>query len=76
MSGQCVKVANWREQILKEFTPGAARITLVADPDGLLLEETIQAAIRGKGFELVTFENSADFPIRPRIGVPVALGPA
>ncbi len=56
-----MKVANWREQILMEFTPGAARITLVADPDGLLLEELIQAAIRGKGFELVTFEDSAAF---------------
>ncbi len=61
MSGQCVKVANWRDHILNEFTPGAARITLVADPDGLLLEETIHAAIRRKGFELVTFEDCAAF---------------
>ena len=34
-------MADWREQILREFTPQVARLTLVADPDGLLLEEGI-----------------------------------
>ena len=29
---------SWRSQILHEFTPKVARLTLVADPDGLLLE--------------------------------------
>ncbi len=31
--------SSWRDQILKEFTPKVARLTLVADPDGLLVEE-------------------------------------
>ena len=34
-------MSNWRDQILREFTPNVARLTLVADPDGLLLEEGI-----------------------------------
>ena len=29
-------MSSWRDQILKEFTPKVARLTLVADPDGLL----------------------------------------
>ncbi len=34
-----VLMISWRNLILKEFTPQVARLTLVADPDGLLLEE-------------------------------------
>lgn len=30
--------AGWREEILREFTPGVARLTVATDPDGLLLE--------------------------------------
>ena len=29
-------MADWRDHILKEFTPELSRLTLVADPDGLL----------------------------------------
>jgi PglZ domain len=54
-------VANWRDQILKEFTPQVARLTLVADPDGLLLEETLLQAIRERGFELIPFEDHVAF---------------
>ena len=28
-------MSNWRNQILREFTPNVARLRLVADPDGL-----------------------------------------
>ena len=52
---------DWRERILREFTPEVARLTLAADPDGLLLEETLLDAIRSRGFELITFESSAKF---------------
>ena len=40
---------DWRARILKEFTPNVARLTLAADPDGLLLEEALLEAIRGRG---------------------------
>lgn len=52
-----VPMPNWRDQILKEFIPRVARLTLVADPDGLLLEEGVLAEIRARGFELIPFED-------------------
>lgn len=52
---------NWRDQILKEFTPKVARLTLVADPDGLLLEEGILEGVRERGFELIPFEDQIAF---------------
>lgn len=52
---------SWREQILREFTPKVARLTLVADPDGLLLEAGVLEGIRGQGFELMPFEDPVAF---------------
>lgn len=52
---------NWRTPILQEFTPQVARLTLVADPDGLLLEEGILQGIRERGFELIPFEDHVAF---------------
>ena len=54
-------MSNWREEILKEFTPNVARLTLVADPDGLLMEEGIFAGIHARGFELIQFEDHIAF---------------
>ena len=55
------EAADWRGPILRELVPKLARLTLVADPDGLLLEETLLGAIRERGFELVTFEDPVAF---------------
>ncbi len=52
---------SWRSRILREFTPNIARLTLVADPDGLLLEEGILEGIRERGFELIPFEDHIAF---------------
>ncbi len=52
---------SWRDQIFKEFTPRVARLTLVADPDGLLLEEGILHGIREQGFELIPYEDHVAF---------------
>ena len=52
---------SWRDQILREFTPNVARLTLVADPDGLLLEEGVLSGIRERGFELIPFEDHVAF---------------
>jgi hypothetical protein len=54
-------MSSWRDQILQEFTPKVARLTLVADPDGLLLEERILEGIRERGFELIPFEDHVAF---------------
>lgn len=52
---------SWRETILREFTPQVARLTLVADPDGLLLEEGILKGIEERGFDLIPFEDHVAF---------------
>ena len=54
-------MADWRDRILREFTPDVARLTLVADPDGLLLEEGVLAGILERGFELIPFEDHIAF---------------
>ncbi len=54
-------MGSWREEILKEFTPRVARLTLVADPDGLLLEEGVLKGIEERGFELIPFEDHVAF---------------
>ncbi|ACD82380.1 BREX-3 system phosphatase PglZ [Candidatus Methylacidiphilum infernorum] len=54
-------MSSWRDQILSEFTPQVARLTLIADPDRLLLEEGILAGIRERGFELIPFEDHVAF---------------
>ena len=56
-----MKTTSWRDEILKEFTPQVARLTLVADPDGLLLEEGILKGIEERGFELIPFEDHVAF---------------
>ena len=54
-------MSNWRDQILREFTPKVARLTLAADPDRLLMEEGVLAGIRERGFELIPFEDHIAF---------------
>src|SRR5213593_4143054 len=54
-------MSNWREQILQEFTPQVARLTLVADPDGLLAEEGVLQGLRERDFELIPFEDHVAF---------------
>ena len=61
MNGPCANMDDWRDRILKEFTPKIAQLTLVADPDGLLLEETLLEAIRERGFEVLPFDDSVAF---------------
>ncbi len=52
---------GWRQKILQHFTPQISKLTLAADPDGILLEEGILAEIRAKGFELLPFDDHIAF---------------
>ncbi len=52
---------NWRSNILKEFTPQIARVTLVVDPDVLISEEIIAQEIQTRGFDLVLYEEPISF---------------
>jgi hypothetical protein len=54
-------MANWRDTILKNFTPQISRLTLVADPDGLLTEEGMLSAIKDRGFDLIPFDDAIAF---------------
>ena len=54
-------VSDWRDRILHSFTPGITRLTLAADPDGFLLEATLQEALHRQGFEIITFDDRAAF---------------
>ena len=54
-------MASWRDGILKHFERGVARLTLVSDPDGLLTEEGMLAAIQQRGFDLIPFDDSIAF---------------
>src|SRR3954451_1015554 len=54
-------MANWRDSILKHFKPKISRLTLVADPDGLLTEEGMLSAIRDRGFDLMAFDDAIAF---------------
>lgn len=54
-------MAHWRDTILKNFKPKISRLTLVADPDGLLTEEGMLSAIRDRGFDLIPFDDPIAF---------------
>lgn len=52
---------NWRDVILKEFVPHVSRLTLVADPDSLLVEEHMVMALHHRGFDLLEFTDPIAF---------------
>lgn len=51
-------MSEWRDKILAEFNREISKITIVSDPDGLLLEGLIAQKIQEAGFELISFEDS------------------
>lgn len=55
---------GWREPILRHFTPaiaGAARLTIVADPDQLLTEPGLLSGLRERGFDLIPYADDVAF---------------
>ena len=54
-------MTSWRDSILAELTPHAARLTIAADHDGLLLEAGVLQEIAARGFELITVEDRVAF---------------
>lgn len=54
-------MGNWRDQVLREFAPNVAQLTLVADPDHLLVEEEVLVSIRARDFELIPFDDHIAF---------------
>ena len=62
-------MSSWRSQIVGDLTPGVASVTLVADPDGLLLEEGVLTHIHEQGFEIVPFEDPIAFRYAYECGI-------
>jgi hypothetical protein len=52
---------SWRDEILGQFPPGEHKLTLVADPDGLLTEEFVAARLRQRNYETVNYEDPIAF---------------
>ncbi|WP_045217257.1 BREX-3 system phosphatase PglZ [Desulfonatronovibrio magnus] len=52
---------SWRDYILKDFVPNVGKLTLVADPDGLLTEEKLAIELRRRGFDLIEFHDPVEF---------------
>ncbi|HEP8365492.1 TPA: BREX-3 system phosphatase PglZ [Pseudomonas aeruginosa] len=54
-------MSSWRDAILNDFIPNVSKLTLVADPDCLLTEETLALELRGRGFDLIEFSDPVEF---------------
>ena len=54
-------MTTWRDAILGDFVPKVSKLTLVADPDRLLTEEKLALELRGRGFDLIEFQDSVEF---------------
>ena len=54
-------MADWRDKILSEFTPGVGKTIAVADPDRLLTDPRLNEALSARGFELVLYEDPVAF---------------
>ena len=54
-------MSKWRSSILKNFAPNVSRVTLVADPDGVMLEEKILEDLKDRGFGTIAFEDPVSF---------------
>ena len=53
----------WTERILGEFPADLARFWIAADPDGVLLDEQLLSELRGRGFEVLPFEDAIGFRV-------------
>jgi hypothetical protein len=54
-------MSNWRDVILNDFVPNVSKLTLVADPDCLLTEETLAMELRKRRFDLIEFSDPVEF---------------
>ena len=54
-------MSQWVERILNEFPADLSSLWIVADPDGVLLDEHVLTSLRMQGFEVLPFEDSVVF---------------
>jgi hypothetical protein len=51
----------WTERILSHFTSDITRLWVACDPDEVLLDEKLLTVLRGRGFELMLYEDPFAF---------------
>ena len=54
-------MSGWRDTIMNDCVPNVSKLTLVADPDCLLTEEKLALELRGRGFDLIEFNDPVEF---------------
>lgn len=54
-------MTTWRDAALTHFEQPTVHLTLVADPDSLLQEEYLLAVLRGRSFDILTFDDPVAF---------------
>ena len=54
-------MSDWRDAILNDLPLGVHRLLLVADPDGLLLNERVLDAIHQHGYQLLPYDDPVSF---------------
>ena len=52
---------NWRDPIIKSLRTETDKVTVVSDPDGLLLDEKILSELRRNSIELLSYEDEMSF---------------
>jgi hypothetical protein len=55
---------SWRDEVLQYFSVEIAavtRVTVVADPDGLLLDDALGASLARQGFDVVPYRDPIEF---------------
>lgn len=52
---------SWRDIVLHHFETPVTDLTLVADPDALLREEQVLAALGARGYDVLTFDDPIAF---------------
>jgi hypothetical protein len=61
MPGGQVEMSQWSERILSHFTADLTRLWVACDPDDVLLDEKLLSELRGRGFEVMLYEDPFAF---------------
>lgn len=54
-------MTSWRDEILRGFIPHVFRLTIAADPDALLLDESVLQQLHDRDFDLIPFDDHLAF---------------
>lgn len=54
-------MSTWRDRVAARLPPGIARVTVIADPDGLLGDEALVAQLLARGQTLLRYEDPVAF---------------